>query len=85
MNYNSIIDILDYENYKIQYINILYKEKFNEYENNYKIRIYFNHEIKESVLSDSLTHLIFDLYFNQEIKENVLPQSLTHLASSSCY
>ena len=38
-------------------------------------------ELKEEVLPQSLTHLIFDHYsnFNQKLKEGVLPQKLTHL------
>jgi hypothetical protein len=39
-------------------------------------RYYFNQEIKENVLPNSLHTITFDLYFNQVIKENVLPKSI---------
>jgi hypothetical protein len=77
------LDILDYDNYKIDYVKVSNKKELENYRDYYKIEICFDEEINVNEFSNNLTHLLFakDNYcnFNQEIKENVLPQSLTHL------
>jgi hypothetical protein len=77
------IEILDYDNYDIEYIMVYSKKELEEYRNSYKINICFNEVINENDFGDNLTHLTFSSDFNQEIKENVLPKSLIDLTFGS--
>ena len=70
---NIIIGPSYFKDIKINAEKIDIKYKFGNFVNKYNLTFsdYFNQEIKENVLPQSLLHLTFSYEFNQEIKENV--------------